>query len=158
EAELTFNVQFERFHANEWIVFAAQAPVLPGQVKVKTTMQPRQVIATELGPLHRPILMARVPARGGSLAKSISIQVNYDATLRSRRLRALRPDESPPVIPELSGKERRAALLDGGDYDFKSKPFQEWLEARALRRGAEENEVDFALRVFQVIRSFATYD
>jgi transglutaminase-like putative cysteine protease len=158
QATLTITIQCENVNANEWVVFAAQAPALPGQVKVKSKMQPSAVVVNELSSHHRPILMARVPARTGDLAHGISVQITYEATLRSRRLRRLPEGEEAPTIPKLSDRERSAALADRGDIDFKAKAFKDWLESKGLHRVAGESEIDFALRVFREIQSSATYE
>jgi len=157
QAVLTLTIQSENLNANEWVVFAAQAPTLPGQVKVKSKMQPAAATVNELSSQHRPVLMARVPARTRDLAHGISVQVTYEATLRSRRLRRLQEGEEAPAVPKLSDRERSAALTDGGDIDFKAKPFRDWLESKALHRATGESEMDFALRVFREIQSSARY-
>jgi transglutaminase-like putative cysteine protease len=158
EAFLSCDVQCEDVYPREWVVFVAQAPELPGQSAVKSRMQPRAVTVNEQSPLHRPILMARLPVGSHDFGNNISIRVTYEATLRSRRLRLLRDGERSPGVPGLSAKERKAALREHGDYDFTTKPFRQWLEARALHRRAEEGEIEFALRVFREIQSYAAYE
>jgi hypothetical protein len=158
EAVLTYDLRYEHLQANEWIIVAAQAPSLPGQAKVKCTMHPKAVVVSELSSLHRPILIARVPARTSSLTKGISIQVTYEASLRSRRLRPLQDGEEPPIVPGLTDKERKASLLDGGHYDFKTGVFQQWLEAKSLHRSAGEGDLEFAFRTFRSIQSTCQYD
>ena len=39
-AVLTYDVSYPKLKAREWVWFAAAAPELPGQIKVKTTTEP----------------------------------------------------------------------------------------------------------------------
>src|SRR5262249_10291676 len=142
----------------EWVLFTAQAPELPGQTNVKSRLRPDGVKATELSLLHRPILTARIPAPKQGRDNSLSFSATYQATLLSRRLRPLAPGEPPPSIARLSDKERRAALLERGHYDFGKAEFQNWLRSENLRRDKGQGEIDFAFRVFQALQAATTYD
>jgi Transglutaminase-like superfamily len=157
EATLNYQIRCDKLHAREWVVFSAQAPELPGQTHVMSTLRPEGAKSNERSLLHRPILAARVAAPSRRHENSISLRVTHEATLRSRKLRAIAPGEQRPVVAKLADKERRAALLDRGHYDFGKREFQNWLRWEKLQRGRGEAEIDFAHRVFQTIRANAVY-
>src|SRR5207244_11195402 len=48
EAVLTYHIEMPKLVAQEWIVFAARPPELPGQVRVTTTLEPGGKPAFEL--------------------------------------------------------------------------------------------------------------
>src|SRR5438128_6463430 len=85
EGVLIYRIEMPKLMAEEWIVYVAQAPELPGQVQVNTILEPSGKASFELSPERRPVMMARVPARPGR-EKEITIRVKYQATLRSRDL------------------------------------------------------------------------
>jgi transglutaminase-like putative cysteine protease len=157
EAVLTYDFRTPKLSAAEWIVVAAKAPELPRQVKVTTTLTPPGVAGKELSPLHRPIITARVPAKGTAKEKGIVVRVTYQATLRSRKLVPLRPTEQPPAVAPLTDTERRNYLAPSKTINFKDKPFQKWLDEHALRRAKGETDIAFARRVFLHIQKSFTY-
>jgi transglutaminase-like putative cysteine protease len=158
EAKLNCEIHCDRLHAREWILFAARAPELPGQTNVESQFKPDGHNANELSFLRRPIFTARLPALRQKRDNRVSFSVTYEATLRSRTLRPLSAGESQPSVRKLSEKERGAGLLERGLYDFSKPEFQRWLRSQNLQRGRGETEIDFAFRVFEVLRSSTTYD
>lgn len=154
DAEMTLDVRAPLMRAEEWIVFAAQAPDLPGQRATRSVLEPAGSLIYELSPLHRGVLMARVPLRFWNAKDAITIKVRYQATLLSRHLAALPAGApSPAVAPDLV--EQQSALAAGSFFDFESAEFQAWLSSAALRRNAAESDLDYARRVFlHIKRSF----
>jgi transglutaminase-like putative cysteine protease len=157
QAELTYRVACPNLLAQEWVVYAAAAPDLPGQQETRTRMMPPGVAVKEIGPPYRSLVGTRVPARNPELARGIHIRVVYEASLRSRSLRPLKPGETPPKVPSLSEAERATALAAHGDVDFKTAGFQGWLKAEKLVRQPPETDVNFARRVFLALRKQCSY-
>jgi transglutaminase-like putative cysteine protease len=143
--------------AQEWIVYVAQAPEVPSQIQVSTTMEPSGKSSFELSAERRPVIMARVPARPGR-EKEITIRVKYQATLRSRDLVPVKRGRTAAAVPELADKVRQNALDLGGDFDWKSERLQKWSEAHQLLRREGESEVDFARRAFVAVKRNFTYE
>ena len=134
-------------------------PVLPGQTGVSSTLEPGGVPGRELSPEHRPVLRVRIPAATADRKHALELRLEYRATLWSRRLVPLRPDsrQKVPPPPPLDPAERRAALAQGGSFDFAADAFKRWLDEHGLRRDPEEAEIDFARRVFLAIKESFTY-
>ena len=155
---LVFASTFQDLQATEWIAFAAVAPELPGQTKPKSKFHFAKAEAVkEKGSPERSVLMARIPAKTDDLKSAIALKVVYTATLHSRRLAVAAESESPKVVP-LSAAERKAALAEQGDIDFKSKAFQKWLEEAGYVRGKSECDVAFGRRIFLGLRGSHTYE
>src|SRR5262245_32249194 len=89
---VTFDVNCPKLKAKTWVLFAAAAPELPGQVNVRSRLNHKATQVKDLTGLPRSVLVAQVPATKATLS-SIPIRVTYEATLRSRHLRTLRPGE-----------------------------------------------------------------
>src|SRR3954467_5727089 len=87
---LTFDISCPKLRAKTWVLFAAAAPDLPGQHNVKSRMNYKAGVVKDLNGLPRSILVAQVPATAAMLSH-VPIRVTYEATLRSRHLRALKP-------------------------------------------------------------------
>jgi transglutaminase-like putative cysteine protease len=158
EAVLTYTVRCDGVRAREWIVFAAQAPELPGQTKVESRLEPGGAAAKEHSPLKRPVLVARVAARSRDLETTIPIRITYQATLRSRKLKPLATGADPPKVEAPGDREREAALAARGEIDYKSEAVQAWLKERRLSRAKDESDVDFARRVFRDVRANFRYE
>jgi hypothetical protein len=144
--------------AREWLVVAASAPELPCQQKPTTTLEPGGKVVTDLSPLRRKLLFARLPVRDAQQMQRLNIKANYQATLLSRRLVALGPDEKPPVVPPLPPAVRKAALGATPQFNFDAPEFRRWLDQEKLRRGADEPDLDFGRRVFQHLQKHFTYN
>jgi hypothetical protein len=157
EAVLSYDFRTPKLSAAEWIIVAAKAPELPRQVKVTTTLTPSGVAGKELSPLHRPIMTARVPAKGSAKEKGLVVRVTYQATLRSRKLVPLGQTEKAPAVAPLTDTERRNYLAPSKTINFKEKSFQKWLDEHALRRAKGEADIAFARRVFLHIQKSFTY-
>ena len=155
---LVFASSFRDLQAKEWIAFAAVAPELPGQTKPKTTFDfPKAEVAKEKGAPERAVMVARIPARTDELRSGITLKVVYTATLHARRLAEARENEIPKVA-ELAPAERRIALADQGDINFKCEVFQKWIKDSGYLRGKTEGDVAFGRRVFLGLRASHTYE
>src|SRR5438093_13596400 len=124
EAVLTYTIEIPKLLVQEWIIYAAQAPELPGQVQVHTALEPNGKAMFELSPEHRPMMLARLAAKGRE--KEITVRVRYQATLRSRDLVPVKRGKTPPTVGPLPDRVRRVLVETGGDFDWKAEPVQKW--------------------------------
>jgi Transglutaminase-like superfamily len=151
--ELTFEVVAPDVRATDWVVYMPRIPELPSQTDVRSALFPGGRSARELSAMGRPVLYARIPVRGTKGRDGVTIRVEYEANLLERRLVRREPGaKAPPPAAPLPPKERRLALAEGHQFDFRSSRFQGWLDAHKLRREPNESEVDFARRVFLEIK------
>ncbi len=158
KARLTFEVKAPKFEADEWTLYTAQPPELPGQIDVRTTLTPRGKPARELGAAGRPVDYVRLPAAGPKGGQEVTLHVDYEATLLERRLEHREPDAlNAPVVAPLDAKTRRLELENTRHFDYKSAPFRDWLDKHELRREKGENEVDCARRAFVAVRKGITH-
>jgi hypothetical protein len=152
--ELTYAFKAPKLRADDWVVYVARLPELPGQSAVRSALAPGGRAGRDLSAPGRPLLVTRVAAQGTKWRDGMTVRVEYEATLRERRLERLEPDApAPPAVPPLAASERRLALAAGHQFDFEAPAFQRWLDAETLRRRPEESDVDFARRAFLVIKS-----
>jgi hypothetical protein len=156
EAVLTFKIEMPKLVTQEWIIYAAQAPELFGQVQVHTTLEPDGKAVFELSPEHRPMMLARLPGKGRE--KEITIHVKYQATLRSRDLVPLKRGKRPPTVASLSDQTRESLIKTDGDFDWKAEALQKWVREHQLGRHPGENDIDFARRVFVAIKRNFSYE
>ena len=155
---VTYDVTSEKAQANEWVVFAAVAPELPGQTKVKTVLSPAGTTAADLSPFARKMLVAHVKVNTATLKASLPIKITYSATLRSRTLVVLNDGDAAPAVAPLPEKERKLFLTNFGDCDYSNATFKKWVKVEGLARGASEAEVDYARRVFLAIKAKFRYE
>src|SRR3954471_22047454 len=73
EAVLTYRVTCSKMRAREWILFAADAPALPGQTEVTTEVEPRCNLLQELSPEHRSVWRLRQLPATAQDAKEMSL-------------------------------------------------------------------------------------
>jgi len=156
EGVLTYEIKMPKLVAEEWIVFVAKAPELPGQIRVSTSLEPNGKSAFEQSPERRPVMIARVPMKIGQVHE-ITLHAKYQATLKSRELTRLKAGEKPPPVG-WSAEKLRPYLELGGEFDWKSEPVQKWAREHGLHRGKGENDIDFARRVFVAIKRNFTYE
>ena len=157
-ATLVATSSYPNLEAKEWIAFAAIAPELPGQRNTKTTFDfATAEKVTEMSPLGRPVMLARVPVKTDELKSKLSMKVQYTATLYSRHL-AVAGDGVASKVAPLTAQESAAALAEWGDIDFKTPGFQKWLTSAGYLRRKTEGEIPFARRVFLGWRGSHTYD
>jgi hypothetical protein len=155
---LVFASTFQDLQAKEWIAFAAVAPALPGQTKPKSTFDfAKAEVSREKGGPERAVLTARIAAKTDEQKSSINLKVVYTATLHSRRL-AIAGESETPKVAAPSAAERKVALADQGDIDFKSEAFQKWMKEAGYVRRKTECDVAYGRRVFLGLRASYTYE
>jgi hypothetical protein len=153
-ATYTFQVHTPKLTPQEWVLFAAMPPTLPGQQDVHVQMNHGGHLDTEKSPFRRAILMARVPAREADEPQGVTVAVVTEATLYSRKLVAGAPSEKvAPLDPE----ERQLALAKTPTEDFTDPVFLGWLQRLRLMRGADETDLAFAERAFRTIKHASSY-
>jgi transglutaminase-like putative cysteine protease len=151
--ELTFVYVAPKVGADEWIFYVPRLPELVWQTEVRSALLPAGRPVRESSDLGRTVLFARIPVKGAEGRDQVTIRVEYEANLRARRLVRRQPGEkaASPVRP-LSPIERRLALAAGHQFDLQSESFQSWLDAREMRCGPNEGDIDFARRAFLYIK------
>lgn len=154
---LSYDVICPKLRAKTWVLFAAQAPELPGQVNVLSRLSHKTSVAKDLNGLPRSLLVAQVPATPATSSR-LQLRLTYEATLRSRYLRPLRPGETKGPVEGLSPADRKWWLASHGDIDLTSAPFRKWMADQELARRPKESDVAFARRTFQAIRNGFTYE
>ncbi len=156
-ATITYKVNTTRFAVTRWMVFLPEPPELPSQGMVKTTGDAGTKIVTEKSSLARTVRYLEVsiakPVPGGGL----SLKLEVEATLRSRKLVELQTGEAPLAVAALTAAEKKYYLSPTTRVDHDAKPVQDWLTAKTLRLGKNEAPIDFAARVLEVIRADYTY-
>jgi len=153
-ADLTFEFVAPKLKAKEWVVYTTRLPELPSQTEVRSALAPGGRPARELSAAGRPVLFTRIPVKGSKGRDGVTVRVEYEANLLARQLVRRQPEtKAVPLVAPLPQKERRLALGEGRQFDFQSPSFQDWLNARKLRREPKEDEIDFARRVFLTIKS-----
>jgi transglutaminase-like putative cysteine protease len=76
-----------------------------------------------------------------------------------RQLTPLAKGDPVPKVSPLTATEEKWYLAPTATfYDYETRPFQEWLDRRGLRKKAGEEEVAFARRVFLDITDTCTYE
>ncbi|SIN96193.1 Transglutaminase-like superfamily protein [Singulisphaera sp. GP187] len=160
EAVLSYEMMVPGVRATEWVVVAAQAPELPGQMNARSSMDPGGHPTWDLSPGHRPLLVSRIAANAHENTNRITARVQYHSTLMSRHLdRRQAGDQGTETdaIP-LGAEERRRALAKGGTYESDAPEFRRWMSAESLAMQPQESEIDYARRVFLVIKRSFTYE
>jgi transglutaminase-like putative cysteine protease len=150
----TFQVHTPKFAPQDWVLFAAMPPILDGQRDLHVTMNHEGHLDTEKSPLRRPILAARVSAREADETQGVTVEVDAEATLYSRKLV---PGAPAKEVAPLDAEERRLALAKTPTEDFTDPGFLAWLQRNRLIRGGKETDIDFAQRAFLTIKRGSTY-
>jgi len=158
EAVLDGRAEHAGLSAREWILFAAKPPRLPSQVDVSALLEPAGRSTVERSSLKRAVLWARLPVRGDTNKSSIHVNVRYRATLMARRLVESQPSDPKPRVSPLTPKQRREALAETPLIDFGTEPFPRWLEINKLHRHDDEGTIDFARRIFLIIKRNFEYE
>src|SRR5260370_24782830 len=123
EAVLTYEIKMPKLTAQEWIIYVAKAPELPGQTHVSTALEPEGKASFELSPEHRPVMMAKVTGQNGR-KNELPIRVKYQATLCSPELVSLKRGHASPAVEPLSEPSRQLTLRLGCDFCWYEDPFQ----------------------------------
>ena len=157
-ATITYEIKTTNFAATRWMIFLPEAPTLPSQVKVKTVADPSGKLLTEKSLLRRPVRYIERSEAVPTPGTGITMRLEIEAVLRSRKLVQVKEDEKPPVVTPLTAEERKYYLARTPRVDYDAKPFREWLEAKKLHRAKEESPLAFAERVVEVIRTDYEYN
>ena len=159
KVEAVFSWEFEapQLQATEWVIVGPQPPELPGQTNVSITAEPEAKKDNEKSDLQQPILVWRIPVKDDKLKTQVHIRFKTEATLMERHLVKLPPGAPAPKVAALGKDQRKLFLAATPRLNHDAQAFQDWLKTNRLRRGVRESDVDFALRVFQVIRGRFTY-
>jgi len=156
-AILSHQVKCPNIQATDWSVVAAIAPSFAGQEKTRTQMTPQAVDKRDKSTQGRELLIAVLPAKGPWI-NTLSVVLTYEATLFSRVLKPLEPDEKPPTVAPLRPAEQRNYLASRGDIDFAALEFAAWLSGQRLRRNQGEVDLDFARRIYLRLKMEMRYD
>ena len=157
EAVFSWDWKTPQLQATEWVIVAARPPELPGQRDVAVSAEPHAKEAKEGSDRQQPILVWRMPVDNDKLKTHVHIRFKTEATLVERHLVPLAPGAKAPKVAALGEGERKLFLTPNPRQNHDAQDFQDWLNATKLRRHAREADVDFAARVFQVIRAKFTY-
>ncbi len=156
-ATITYEIKTRNFAANKWMIFLPEPPELPSQASIKVTADPTGKIVSDKSLLARKLRYIELPVANPAPGGGVSMKLDIEATLRSRKLVDLKAGEKPPVVPALTADERKYYLAPTTRVDFNAKAFQEWLDKKKLRCGKNEHPLDFAARILEVLRADYTY-
>src|SRR5260370_18862297 len=123
EAVLTYEIKMPKLTAQEWIIYVAKAPELPGQTHVSTALEPEGKASFELSPEHRPVMRAKVTGQNGR-KNELTIRVKYQAKLCSRELLPLKRGQAAPAVEPLSETPRQATLQLSRELVWKEEQVQ----------------------------------
>lgn len=121
-------------------------------------MTPQGKLSQELSPMHNPVITSRLKFAEPVAPQRTEVDVAHEALLVARRLRAVTPDEHIEPVPPLEEDQRKSQLSESKSLDFHSAKFTSWLDANHLRPGADEEDVDFARRVFTALIAKYTFE
>lgn len=156
-ATVTYELNTTNFAVSKWMTFLPEPPELPSQTKVKTTAIPVGKVVSEKSLLARKVRYVEVSVAKPKAGSGLTLKFDVEAVLRSRKLVPLQPDEKPPNVAELTAAERKYYLSSTTQVDHAAKAFGEWLDAKKLRRTADEDEIAFAVRVVDALRADYRY-
>jgi transglutaminase-like putative cysteine protease len=123
---------------------------------VKVTADPVGAVVPERGPLARKVRYVELPVADPVPGGGVTVRLEVEAVLRSRKLVALAEGEKATAVPPLTA-EQKYYLSATRRIDHDAKAFQEWLDGRKLRRARAEYPLDFAARVLEVLRADYRY-
>ena len=153
-ATLQFDVTYPNAQAVEWIVFTPQAPALPGQTDVRTSLDPPGEPVLEKSDMGaacwRPVF------RWGRT--TIPIRWRSAPPTRRRCARGAAQGARSRQQSELLPDERALYLSERGYIDFKKPGFGDWIKTEGFSRRSREGEIGYARRVFLALRSGMQYD
>jgi transglutaminase-like putative cysteine protease len=156
-ATITYEIKTKEFTAKKWMIFVHEPPDTPSQGNVTTKSVPAGEIRTEKGPLERKARYIEIIPEKPMSGRGVKLQVDIEATIRSRKLVRVAPDEKTPSVTPLTETERKYYLAPSIQVDFESKEFRAWLDAKKLHIGKDESPLDLAERILAVLRADVTY-
>jgi transglutaminase-like putative cysteine protease len=156
-ATITYEIKTKEFTPKKWMIFLHEPPETPSQGGITTKAEPAGQIVTEKSPLARKARYIEIIPDNPAPKASVKLRLDIEATLRSRKLVQLAPNEKPPVVGPLTEVERKYYLAPSIQVDFDAKAFRDWLDTKKLYLGKDESPLDFAERILEVIRADVTY-
>jgi hypothetical protein len=159
EATMIVEVSAPNYKAKEWMLVIARMPELPGQAKVKSSLNYPGENFEDLSPYKRPLLRSRVKVKAGTeLETKITIRATYEAELSSRTLVLVPEGEKPPKVEPLSAAERKLYLRSTPILNFDAAGFKKWLADNDLVKKKDESDLEYGKRVFVHIVSKFDYE
>jgi transglutaminase-like putative cysteine protease len=157
-ATFSFDIHTDHVRAEKWTVYVAEAPALPRQTSVTTTLSLAGTTYEELSPRHAKLLRAIVPVKAGTLEHHLHASVTYHATLHGSRLVERRPKGNYLKPPHLDATEREHCLASTALIDFTNEQFVKWLADNDVRKDRHETKLAYALRLFLHMRKTFKYE
>jgi hypothetical protein len=138
----------------DYVIYTPVVPTLPGQPDVRATFSPEGKVVHEDGPQQRPLILNRIIDGRQEVHTALTIK----ATLMSRQLRQMHPEEKASSVPDLSPEEVKLFTLSSETGQPNSGPFREWMGRVGLKRKDGENDLTIAFRTLQYIRHHFRYE
>jgi hypothetical protein len=157
EAELVVSERFPSFKAKEWVIYAGDAPRLPGQPIVHTTLEPGGRAVKEHSAHGQPVLLTRIPGMYPGFEHGYQVKLKFQATLMARHLVPAPANGKVKEVPPLSPAEEATNLTPSYTCDYKAPAFQRWLDQNKLRRARTTSDLDFARQAFLFVRTHYSY-
>lgn len=151
----------------KWIVYAPEPPELDRQSALSSRLlllgsavEAERI--QELSPMRRHLLRIYLPLEEKKYWHNFPVKAEYQLLLKKTELVPGADGEEAVRVPALSAirlakGERQQNLMPTYSLDFKSQPFQNFLDKQVLTRHKSENELDFAWRVYVFLRSKYRY-
>jgi transglutaminase-like putative cysteine protease len=156
-ATIQYEIETTRFAVSRWLVFLPELPELPSQTEVRLTDSVGAKPAAECSALARPVRFWDHAVAHPVAPSRLSITLEVDAVLWSRRLAPLQASDLPPKVTPLSSIEAAFYQAPSRTFDFQSQAFVKWLKHGGLLRADNEAPLDLAARIITVLRSDFAY-
>lgn len=153
KATLATEIAHPDAQVDEWIIYAPHVPNVPSQQNCKTSFEPAGETIHEASPLKQPLTL--LDYKDGR--QQVKTLLTIETTLQSRHLRALAPNERPPVLPDLTAEQVALFTRASSTTNFNDKAFRDWEQDAGLHRKPNERDIDFAFRAFSYIKHHFTY-
>lgn len=105
-------------------------------------------------PLARPFKTAILGGNGGAEGK-LTATVTYKAAMLQRKLV---PGKPARPIEELSAAERKLTTMPTVTCNYRDEAVQKWIADHDLKKRPDENDLQFAARVFETVQKSLTYE
>jgi len=157
DARIRYEIHTTSYLVTRWLAFMPEPPELPSQTVAKVTGTPNSKVVEERSPIARKVRLVDLPVSDLSLARKLQLDLYVQATLRARRLVALKNGETSPKVVPLTQAEQKYYTSAGTSIDFNVPSFKNWLDKKQLHPKKGELPMQFAERVLEVIRSDYKY-
>jgi transglutaminase-like putative cysteine protease len=156
-ATLTYEVRTTKFTVRRWMAFLPEPPNLPSQAVTRVKADPMGQVVSEKSPIARKVRFVDVKVTNPAPGKKLTLKLEVEATLRTRKLVPLAPGEAPPKVAALTLVEQKYYTSATPQVDHAAKEFRDWLGRKELRAKDGEQPLDLAARVLTVLRADFTY-